>query len=235
MKAYLVHAHPEPTSFTAAMFDVIKTTLGEDGWEVATHDLYRSGFNPVLSRADFPTPADPAHFNYTAEQRAGYASGALAPDILAEVEQLLGADLLVLTFPVYWFSMPAILKGWIDRVFLSGPMYTGRDMYGRGKMRGRRVLVAASLGGREHMFGDDAIHGPLHDGMLSHLLRGTLGVVGYDVLSPFWAYHAPYVDDAARATMLEDLRERVRTLAGAPLLPMPDLTRYDGRFRPLAD
>lgn len=232
MRVHMVHAHPETASFTGAMRDTIRAALDERGDEVTQSDLYAMQFNPVLSRADFTAPADPEHFSYTAEQRAGYQSGHLAPDILAETEKVLAADLLVLTFPVYWFSMPAILKGWIDRVFLSGPMYSGRAMYSAGRMHGRKALVAASLGGRAHMFGDKAVHGPLERGMLSHLLRGSLGVVGYDVVEPFWAYHAPYVDDAAREAMLADLRQHVMALEELPVLPMPDLADFDERLRP---
>jgi NAD(P)H dehydrogenase (quinone) len=233
MRAYVVHAHPEPRSFTAAMRDTIVAALRERGDEVSVADLYEIGFNPVLSRADFLDPQNPEALAYTAEQRAGYAGRTLAPDILAQAEAVLAADLLVLTFPVYWFSMPAMLKGWIDRVLLSGPMYSGRHMYAKGGLRGRRALVAASLGGRDHMFGEAALHGDLERGMLSHLLRGTLGVVGYDVVAPFWAYHAPYVDQAERERMLARLRRYVLDLERAPLLDMPDLASFDERFRPI--
>ena len=231
MRALIVHAHPEPESFTGAMRDTIVDALQERGDEIEVVDLYRLGFNPVLSRADFPAPSNPDNFAYTAEQRAGYKSANLARDIMEQIEAVLAADLLVLTFPVYWFSMPAILKGWIDRVFLAGPMYSGRNMYARGGMRGRRALVAASLGGRDHMFGPMALHGELERGMMSHLLQGSLGVVGYDVIAPFWAYHAPYVDQAARIRMLEELRAYVLNLEAAPTLPMPDLECFDDRFR----
>jgi NAD(P)H dehydrogenase (quinone) len=106
-------------------------------------------------------------------------------------------------------------------------------MYTQGRMCGRRALVAASLGGRDYMFGARAIHGQLEQEMLSHLLRGSLGVVGYDVVAPFWAYHAPYVDAAARTEMLESLRAYVLAIEAAPILPMPDLADFDERFRPL--
>lgn len=232
MRAYIVHAHPEAGSFTAAMRDTIAAALRERGDEVAVADLYAMGFNPILSRADFLDPRDPSNFAYTAEQRSGYKREALAPDIMAQVEAVLAADLLVLTFPVYWFSMPAMLKGWIDRVFLAGPMYSGKHMYAKGGMHGRRALVAASLGGREHMFGASALHGELEQGMLSHLLRGSLGVVGYDVLAPFWAYHAPYVDRTARVQMLAALRDRVLKIEDSPILGMPDLATFGEHFEP---
>lgn len=234
MRAYIVHAHPEPASFTAAMRDTIADALRERGDEVVIADLYAMGFNPLLSRTDFLDPDNPEKLAYTSEQRSGYRRAALARDILEQVEQVLAADLLVLTFPVYWFSMPAMLKGWIDRVFLAGPMYSGKHMYAQGGMKGRRALVAASLGGREHMFGPAALHGELEHGMLSHLLRGSLGVVGYDVLPPFWAYHAPYVDHAARTDMLAALRQRVLGIDDSAAMAMPDLAAFDERFRPLS-
>jgi putative NADPH-quinone reductase len=56
---------------------------------------------------------------------------ALAPDIAAEVAKLARAELVMLSFPMFWFSVPAILKGWIDRVLLSGLCYGGRRFYDR--------------------------------------------------------------------------------------------------------
>lgn len=233
MRAHIVHTHPEPNSFVAAMRDIAIARLVEQGFEITISDLYEMGFNPLLSRDDFGDLSDPERLAYTREQRLGWENGSLAPDIREEVERVLSADLLVLTFPVYWFSVPALLKGWIDRIFLAGPFYDGRHMYDKGGMVGRRALVIASLGGREHMFGPNAVHGEFERGMLQHLLQGTLGVVGYDVLQPFFAYHAPYVDDEARADILSRLNTHVSNLDQLPKLKMPSLNNFDKRFAPL--
>lgn len=233
MKAHIVHAHPEGGSFTAAMRDVVVEGLGAHGYEVSVSDLYAMNFNPLISKKDFMHPVE-VPVAFTKEQRRGWKDRTLSDDIMEEVERVLAADLLVLTFPIYWFSMPAMMKGWVDRVLLAGPFYSGRDMYDRGGMAGKKALVVASLGGREHMFGLDSLHGPMADGMLRHIFQGTLGVVGYDVVAPFLAYHAPYVDEEARAIMLVQLREHVADLDRLPILPMPSLSGFDNRFRPLA-
>lgn len=232
MKAHIVHAHPEPQSFTAAMRDIAAAALEAKGYKVTISDLYAMGFDPLISREDFTHDvSDPVAF--TKEQRTGWAGRTLDPSLLAEVDKTLAADLLVLTFPVYWFSVPAMLKGWIDRVLLSGPFYSGKDMYDRGGMAGKKALVLASLGGRAHMFGEYALHGPLTDGMLRHLFQGTLGVVGYSVLEPFYAFHAPYVKPEARIEMLDQLRAHVGAADILPALRLPSLSDFDEKFRPL--
>lgn len=127
-----------------------------------------------------------------------------------------------------------MLKGWIDRVFLSGKMYGGRRVYDRGGMVGRKALVVTALGGREHMFGPDAIHGDLAGGMLRHLMQGTLGYVGYEVLEPFMAFHVPYVTQQQRLHTLDELATQTRALASRPSMQLPTLADFDDRFMPLA-
>ena len=232
MIAHLIHTHSEPDSFVAAMRDVIRETLDEAGAEVTVSDLYAMGFNPVASGRDFGARRNPDHLTYALEQRHGFETGTLAPDIAEELAKVLRADLLVFTFPLYWFSVPAMLKGWIDRVLLSGPCYGGRRIYGQGGLAGKRAFTAFSLGGREHMFGPGALHGELASGMLRHFFQGTLGYVGLGVHEPFVAHHVPYLSEEERAELLESLRRTVRTLDQRPLLAMPDLAAFDETFRP---
>lgn len=230
--AHIVHAHPEPNAFVAAMRDTVRASLAAQGWEVTLSDLYAAGFDPVARGSDFPVRENADYLNYALEQRHAVAADRLAPDIRREVEAVRRADLLVLVFPVFWFSVPAILKGWIDRVFLSGVFYGGKRIYAKGGMAGKRALVVASLGGREHMFGPGAIHGEL-TAMLRPLLQGALGYTGFTVLEPFFAYHVPYLEPPARGALLDRLGAELAGLENRPSLPMPDLARYDDVFRPL--
>lgn len=233
MRVHLVHAHSEPDSFVAAMKDVIVGEFERRGASVTVSDLYAMDFDPVASPADFGSRKNPDHLVYALEQRYGFETGTIAPDIAGEVERILAADILALTFPLHWFSVPAILKGYIDRVFLSGPFYGGKRIYGSGGLKGKRAFAAFSLGGREHMFGPGALHGELETGMLRHLFQGTLGYVGLSVHRPFVAYHVPYVNEAERKSMLDDLSDYVRSLESQPVMAMPDLSAYDETFRPI--
>lgn len=234
MRVHLIHAHPEPRSFVAAMRDVAVAAFVSSGHLVTVSDLYAMGFNPVASAADFQDRADPDYLVYALEQRHGMKTETLAPDIKAELDHVLSADLLVFTFPVFWFSTPAILKGWIDRVLVSGVTYGGRRVYGAGGLHGKRAFPIFSLGGRDHMFGPNGLHGDLvgPSGMMRHFLQGTLGYVGLDVYDPFIAYHVPYVDAADRAAILSSLEQTITDLDRRPVLQKPDLSDFDEEFAP---
>ena len=232
MKVLIVHAHPEPNSFTAALRDQAVTTLEAQGHEVKVSDLYAMNWNPVASADDFSARDNPDYLVYALEQRLGVKSQSLAPDIQQELEKLLWADLLILNFPIFWFSTPAILKGWIDRVLVSGICYGGKRFYDQGGLRGKKALVTVTLGGREHMFGDGAIHGPLED-MLRPILRGTLAYVGFDVLQPFVAWHVPYISDEARQGFLRDYQQRLEHLSDEQPLVFPRLAQFDEALYPL--
>lgn len=232
MKVLIVHAHPEPQSFTAALRDLARETLQGQGHEVRVSDLYAMNWNPVASAADFTERANPDYLVYALEQREGVKGGQLAADIQAELDKLLWADLLILNFPLYWFSVPAMLKGWIDRVLVSGVCYGGKRFYDQGGLAGKQALVSLTLGGREHMFGEGAIHGPLQD-MLRPLLRGTLAYVGLQVLEPFVAWHVPYISHEAREDFLRAYQQRLEGLEQEQPLVFPRLDQFDERLYPL--
>jgi NAD(P)H dehydrogenase (quinone) len=202
------------------------------GDAVTLSDLYAMNFNPVLSGADFKERRDPNYLIYALEQRHALEQGALADDIAREVERVEAADLLAFSFPLFWFSPPAILKGWIERVFLSGLFYGGRRVYDRAGLVGKRAFTAFSLGGRPHMFGDEGIHGELETGMLKHFLQGTLGYVGLTVYEPFAAFHVPYISADERADLLTRLRLTIADLDQRPTMAFPSLEDFDLHFRP---
>ena len=232
MKVLIVHAHPEPQSFTAALRDQAVATLEGQGHEVKVSDLYAMQWNPVASAADFSSRENPDYLVYALEQRLGVKKQSIAADIQGELDTLLWADLLILNFPIFWFSAPAMLKGWIDRVLVSGVCYGGKRFYDQGGLAGKRAMVTVTLGGREHMFGEGAVHGPLED-MLRPILRGTLAYVGYDVLAPFVAWHVPYISTDARQDFLVGYDQRLRGLADEQPLVFPKLAEFDEALYPL--
>ena len=233
MNVLLIHAHHEAQSFCTALKNCAVATLAAAGHTVQVSDLYVMQWNPVATAADFGNRADPDYLVYALEQRSNFKTGTLAPDIATEIAKVQACDLLLFNFPLYWFSTPAILKGWIDRVMISGLFYGGRRIYDHGGMRGKRALVTVTLGGREHMFGAGSIHGELHT-LLRPLLQGTLAYCGFAVLPPFVAYHVPYIDDDARRAILAGYARHLRELDTLEALSMPTMAGFDEQLRPLA-
>lgn len=232
MNVLIVHAHNEPQSFSTALCQLAEETLQGQGHAVQVSDLYAMNWNPLASAADFAERANPDYLVYALEQREAAKAKTLAADIQRELDKLLWADLVIFNFPIYWFSAPAILKGWFDRVLVSGICYGGKRFYDQGGLAGKQALLSVTLGGREHMFGEGAIHGPLED-MLRPILRGTLAYTGMAVLPPFVAWHVPYIGNDARQDFLRQYQARLQNLHSDQPLEFPRLEQFDERLYPL--
>lgn len=208
MNVLIVMAHPEARSFNGALRDTAMSALSQAGHAVRQSDLYAMAFEAVCSPRDFSTLPESECFNVQAAQRAAVAAGTQRADIVAEQEKLAWADLVILIFPIWWFGMPAILKGWIDRVFALGVAYGGGRWFDRGVYRGKRALVSLTTGGRSDRFTGAGLFGPL-DWILHPLRVGVLNFCGFDTLEPFVAWAAGNVDGAQRERYLEAWRTRL--------------------------
>ena len=231
MNTLIVFAHPEAQSFCATMKNTAADVLKEQG-KVEISDLYAMRFKAVADESDFLERENKDYFNYALEQRAAQKNGTLSPDIVAELEKIERADFLLFIFPLYWYSVPAILKGYFDRVFVSGKAYGGKRIYQKGGFSGKRASLAFSLGGHQGLFGQNGIHGELET-LLKPILQGTLGYVGLDVLKPFVAYHVPYIKESARHAILDNFERYLKNLDSVPLLKMPNLMDFDEKFNPI--
>ena len=150
MKTLLVVAHPRRTSLTFAAAEAFARALERRAMPVEWADLVAEGFDPVLRVADEPDWNDPAKV-YSAEVRAE----------MARIER---NEATVLVFPVWWWSMPAILKGWVDRVWNHGWAYGGRNYpHRRVWMIGIAGVGAAAYRKRSY---DEAIRTELEVGVL---------------------------------------------------------------------
>jgi len=209
--ALVVLAHPEPSSFAAALAHCAVAALEDGGWTVTLADLYAEGFDPVLSARDFTDRAIPRRLQPMDEQLHAADGGTFAPDLARHVELFTAADLVILVSPMWWFSVSAMLKGWIDRVFANGIAYRYPDVPAWSGFLGskRGMLVMTSSYEPEQFRGDRV--GDL-DRVLHPLMYGTLAYTGMQVLDPFVAYAADSVDDATRARYLAELDARLRAL-----------------------
>ncbi|MES1942073.1 NAD(P)H dehydrogenase (quinone) [Salinisphaera sp. T5B8] len=186
MHAHIVFAHPEPASFNGALADTAEQTLADKGHTVTRSDLYGEGFDPVEGPARYDTRADTAYFSALTEQRHAGDQQRRAADIQHEIDRLHAADLVILQFPLWWHAQPAILKGWFDRVFVYGALYTGRMRYDEGVFRGKRAMLSVTTGGPARTFSPYGRGGPIE--RLLWPTHYSLHYMGFDVLAPFVAH-----------------------------------------------
>jgi NAD(P)H dehydrogenase (quinone) len=188
----IVFAHPEPTSLTRQLVEEAEQTLRARGHEVILSDLYAMNWKAVFDAQDFPDRLDSQRLSFIAESGHAYASGQQMADVMVEQQKLLVADAIILAFPLWWFGMPAILKGWIDRVYAYGFAYGyqgegNRYRYGEGRLKGKRALLLAITGGPAIDYSPRGINGPLEQ-LLYPITHGCLFYPGMDVL-PTHAVH----------------------------------------------
>jgi Putative NADPH-quinone reductase (modulator of drug activity B) len=218
VRALVLYAHPEPTSFTGALKDTAVAALTAAGHTVEVSDLYGEGFDPVGGRDDFATVADPGRFHYQSEQDHAHLHGGFSAEIAREQARFAVADLLVPVFPIWWGGMPAILKGWFDRVLAYGFAYVDGHRFDTGFFRGRRCQIGVVTGGTLRRFSSDGTYGSIEQ-VLWPITRCMIEYLGMEVASPFVAYGGPRVDDDRRAGYLSEWTERLVTEAGCSETP----------------
>ncbi|KAH7020447.1 Ribosyldihydronicotinamide dehydrogenase [Ilyonectria destructans] len=220
MRVLIVYAHPEPKSFHASLCQVAVNELHAQGHEVKVSDLYAMNWKSQIDRDDFPNSSSEERLDVVQASTQGYTSQVLTEDVKAEQAKLAWADAVILLFPLWWFSMPAILKGWIDRVFSAGYAYgvgehnekSWGKRYGEGAFEGKRAMLIVSTGGWKDHYSPRGINGPMED-VLFPINHGVLFYPGFHVLPPFVTYQVGRQDEKAFATTEELLRERMRNLA----------------------
>ncbi|MBW8728292.1 MAG: NAD(P)H-dependent oxidoreductase [Inquilinus limosus] len=132
MHALVVVAHPDPKSLTHAVAARLVEGVAGSGHSAEIADIMAEGFDPRFSATDHAV-----HLKQAAP----------TADVLAEQARIDRADALVLVYPVYWWSMPGLLKGWIDRVFANGWAYDEIPGGRLEKKLGRLPVHLVALGG----------------------------------------------------------------------------------------
>ena len=233
MKVLVVYAHPEPTSLTRQLVDVTAETLSAAGHTVIHSDLYGMKWKAVYDADDFPVRDNPERLSFIMESGHAYGSGHQTPDVIVEQQKLLAADAVILQFPLWWYGVPAILKGWIERVYAFGFAYgyqngSNEFRFGDGILRGKRALVNVQAGGPAADYGPRGINGPIEQ-LLFPLTHGALFYPGMDVLPTHAVYSAGHVSTAEQ---LEAIKAawRVRLAGLFTDKPIPFRSQNGGDF-----
>ncbi|GAB3180228.1 NAD(P)H-dependent oxidoreductase [Nesterenkonia halophila] len=228
-----VSAHPEPDSLTGSLRRHGMEVLRRRGHTVLESDLHAMAWDPVVRAETLDTRPAPRPVQITRQGRSAQLAGTQPPDVAAEQQKLRGADALVVQFPLWWYGMPAILKGWFDRVFVSGFAFgtdpdTGRRLrFEQGPFRGTRALAAITLGDRAASIGPRGKSGELEE-LLFGLLHGTFAYTGMDALRPWALPSADFTDEDSWPEAAGSLARRLEGLFAEE--PLPYREQFTGDY-----
>lgn len=235
MNVLIVYAHPEPRSLNGALRDFAAQRLRRAGHDVVVSDLYAMGWQPAITSADFLDHDESRALKIELASKHAFETGTQSRDITEEQRKLQWADALILQFPLWWFSMPAILKGWVERVYAYGLAYgVGEhsdrrwgERYGEGMFKGKRAMLMVTTGGWESHYAPRGVNGRMQD-LLFPIHHGILYYPGFDVLPPFVVYRTGRLDEARYEATLDALGERLDALFETA--PIPYRTQNGGDY-----
>ncbi|HPI92518.1 MAG TPA: NAD(P)H-dependent oxidoreductase [Deltaproteobacteria bacterium] len=192
MNHLVIYAHPNTASFNHAVLDAYTHELAAAGHDVRIRNLYAIRFDPVILQSDYDminrgTPPD---------------------DIRREQEHIDWAGIMTFIFPIFWAGMPAILKGYIEKVFALGFAYVFEGDRPRGILKGRKAVIINTTGGALNYY------------QKSHMLEsirqtidgGVFRFCGIQVLEHKFFIGVPMSTPAERTLMLDEVRAVAREL-----------------------
>ncbi|MCX8069555.1 MAG: NAD(P)H-dependent oxidoreductase [Thermodesulfovibrionales bacterium] len=186
MKQLIVFCHPNPMSFCSAIKSKVVEVYQSFGDEIVVRDLYQIGFDPVLKGKDFEA----------------LKSGVLPEDIKTEQEFIKNAEIVTFIYPIWWTGLPAMVKGYIDRIFLYGFAYAlDENKNVQPLLKGKKAIIINTSGSPNEYY--DNI------GMTNALMmtsdKGIFEFCGFEVLLHKIFGAVPYVDNNTRKEMLEQI------------------------------
>jgi len=201
----IVYAHPDPRTFGGKLKYESINILKDLGYAVQVSDLYSMNWQAVASQRDFIQHDDDPLFNLQHEQAFASRNGTFSPDILREQEKILWADYVLFQFPLWWYTMPAIMKGWVDRVLAYG------FAYGEGhSLVGRRTMLVVTTGGPTRIYTTELRESMID--ILDPIQRRILYFCGMQVLPPFAVYGANNATEGERGIYLNQYRQLLQVL-----------------------
>ncbi len=185
MNNLIIHSHPNHKSFCSAITTTISEELKKNNQPYNLRDLYKMNFNPTLNLGDFKA----------------MSKGTCSDDVRAEREFVEGADMLIFVFPVLMMNLPAILKGYIERVLSLGFGFTIKNDRPAPLLEGTKALLFTTLQGSEELSMETDLIQAL-DVVSDYVLK----LCGIEVLEHKYFYSVPSVSHNEREAMLEEVK-----------------------------
>lgn len=226
MKVLWVFAHPEGKSLNGSLKDFGVAQLRAAGHQVQVSDLYAMRWKAVADAADFTDSEPGVRLNYAASSYRGFKAGTQASDVADEQAKITWADAVILQYPLWWFSVPAILKGWLDRVLAAGWAYRVMDpadpkrslRYGDGNLTGKRGMIICTTGASAANMSPRGVSGDIDD-LLFPINYGIFWYTGMSALPPLVMHGTNRVSEEDYQRLQARLAERLATLATIEPIP----------------
>ncbi|MEE9322389.1 MAG: NAD(P)H-dependent oxidoreductase [Granulosicoccus sp.] len=235
MNVLIVYCHPEKNSFNGSLKNAAIETLESKGDVVEVSDLYGEGFDPVEKAEHYLARFEVDRFDPLSEQRNAYKTDALPVDVLREIKRMEQCDLLILQFPLWWHQQPAMLKGWFDRVLVSGGLYTSNMRYDNGYFKGRRAICSVTSGAPKATFTENGRGGGEIEALL-HPINYSLHYMGFEVLPPYlsteiqnsgFTYMSPEQFEVHLKKMLKMWSQHLENIKHIKPLSLPGWSDWD--------
>lgn len=235
----IVLAHPDSRSFNSTWAEATESASRALGHKVLWSNLHTMGFDPVETARHYKFDNVDLAFDPLKFQERASTECVLPPDVAEEIRKVRSADRIIFHFPLWWFSPPAILKGWFDRVLAHGALHTVAERFDSGMCRGKKALFCVTTGSSET---ESAFNGKEGDvGLLLWPAAYTLRYLGFTVLTPrtvhgVHGYHKA-VSKVALETRLNEVlsaqSDLVERFDERPVLAFNSDTDFDqtGRLR----
>jgi len=192
VKTLIIFAHPKPASFNGAILQACLNKLQEKNHEIRIRDLYEMNFNPILKDDGFTVKS----------------STSIPATVRTEQEHLLWAQNLLFIFPTWWGGMPAILKGYFDRVFTNGFAFEFQAAGSKGLLMNRKAMIFQTTSHPKESLKPYQLISSIE----TIIDVGILQFCGIETLAHKFFYSVPYVDNQTRENMLKEVEDIVELL-----------------------
>jgi NAD(P)H dehydrogenase (quinone) len=192
MNHLVVFAHPNQKSFGKGIVDTIQTAVEGKGDSIRVRDLYALNFDPILKPSDF----------------VAFQNGNTPEDIKTEQEHIKWADVITFVYPVWWVGLPALLKGYVDRVLSNGFGYEYVNGAPNGLLKGKKGLLFCTTGSPNELYEQNG----MHDSMKQTSDTGIFNFCGIELINHSFFGAVPYVPDEKRKDYLREVEDIIKSV-----------------------
>ena len=204
MKVLIVLAHPDKRSLNHAILKSTVDYLKEKKHEIKVTDLYEQQWKAGVDSKDILNKGDDSRLFAMRDVGTAYLSGMITEDIKQEQQKIEWADLIIFQFPMWWYSMPALMKGWVDRVFTQNFIYTGEKMFDTAPFAGKKVFIVSTVGVPNGSYTDGQL-GSI-DSVFFPIQHGIFAFSGFTVLPAIIGYSA----DSRKSNCFEEITNEIK-------------------------